>query len=175
MSVQSEINRISTNIENSFDEIAKYGVSVQSTDTSDQLATRIAEISDRIPQSDWNQEDTTAKDYIKNKPTLMSAEEIESMVDGFVKAEDSLIEAGDAEETLYTTALRKTEQILTNEEKEQVRLNIGAIAMSDIQGQLESTGYATETWVNNEIDQLSNSIMSKLDELNELANSIIND
>lgn len=44
MSVQSEINRISQNVSDSLDAVASYGVKVQSTDTSNELPARIAEI-----------------------------------------------------------------------------------------------------------------------------------
>ena len=44
MSVQSQINRIKQNINNALTIVSAYGVQVQDTDTSNELASRIAEI-----------------------------------------------------------------------------------------------------------------------------------
>lgn len=46
MSVQSQINRIKQNINNALTVISTYGVQIQDTDTSNELASRIAEIAD---------------------------------------------------------------------------------------------------------------------------------
>lgn len=46
MSVQTEINRIKQNINNALDSVASYGVQIKATDTSNELATRIAQIAD---------------------------------------------------------------------------------------------------------------------------------
>lgn len=51
MSVQSEINRIQTNVTNSLNAVAAKGVSVQSTDTSDQLPQLISEIPTDSPDN----------------------------------------------------------------------------------------------------------------------------
>lgn len=44
MSVQSQINRIKQNINNALIIVSTYGVTIQDTDTSNELASRIAEI-----------------------------------------------------------------------------------------------------------------------------------
>lgn len=44
MSVQSQVNRIKQNINNALTVISTYGVTIQDTDTSNELASRIAEI-----------------------------------------------------------------------------------------------------------------------------------
>lgn len=44
MSVQSQVNRIKQNINNALTTVSTYGVQIKDTDTSDELASRIAEI-----------------------------------------------------------------------------------------------------------------------------------
>lgn len=44
MSVQSQINRIKQNINNALTVVSNYGVQIKDTDTSNELASRIAEI-----------------------------------------------------------------------------------------------------------------------------------
>lgn len=80
MSVQSEINRIKQNISDSLEAIAAYGVSVQSTDNSNTLASLIAKITETLTE--------------------------------FVKY---------------------TEQTLTEEQKLQARINIGAGTVNNIE------------------------------------------
>lgn len=48
MSIQTEINRIKQNINNALDSVASYGVQIESTDTSNELATRIAQIANAL-------------------------------------------------------------------------------------------------------------------------------
>lgn len=48
MSIASEINRIQNNVDDSFEAVASYGVTINNSDNSDQLATRIYEIGDAM-------------------------------------------------------------------------------------------------------------------------------
>lgn len=59
-----------------FNEIVAFLNSIQNTDTlSGLLQDIISQIPDAQIQSDWNQTNTSAKDYIKNKPTIPSLTE----------------------------------------------------------------------------------------------------
>lgn len=51
----------------------------------------------------------------------------------------------DIEETLVTNAIRKTEQILTEDEKKQVRANIGAVSIQDYEKLVGNTVYLSES------------------------------
>ena len=67
MSVQSEINRIKGNVTAALAKIAEKGVTVPEGANSDNLAALVEAIEGGV-QSDWNQNDDTQPDYVKNRP-----------------------------------------------------------------------------------------------------------
>lgn len=71
-------------------------------------------------QVDWNQTDSTQKDYIKNKPTLPTKTSQLTNDSGFLISSD--IEAN---------YVKTTAQSLTTDQKAQVRTNIGAVSPTD--------------------------------------------
>lgn len=54
----------------------------QSDDTADDYIKNKPTIPDAQIQSDWNQSDSTAKDFIKNKPTIPAAVTVDQVYDG---------------------------------------------------------------------------------------------
>ena len=62
--IQEEINRINTNIDNAFNAVAAYGVEVASTDNSNNLAARISEI--LVPVAKGGTGATTAAQALLN-------------------------------------------------------------------------------------------------------------
>lgn len=71
-------------------------------------------------QADWNQTDSTQKDYIKNKPTIPTKTSQLANDSGFLISSD--IEAN---------YVKTTAQSLTTAQKAQVRTNIGAVSPTD--------------------------------------------
>lgn len=71
-------------------------------------------------QTDWNQTDSTQKDYIKNKPTIPTRTSQLTNDSGFLISSD--IEAN---------YVKTTAQSLTTAQKAQVRTNIGAMSPTD--------------------------------------------
>lgn len=71
-------------------------------------------------QADWNQTDSTQKDYIKNKPTIPTKTSQLTNDSGFLISSD--IEAN---------YVKTTAQPLTTAQKAQVRTNIGAVSPTD--------------------------------------------
>lgn len=79
MSIQSEITRISGNVQASLAAVEEKGVTVPEGSGSDELAGLIAEIQEAV-QPDWNQNDSTQPDYIKNRPFYEYTDETETKV-----------------------------------------------------------------------------------------------
>lgn len=71
-------------------------------------------------QTDWNQTDSTQKDYIKNKPTIPTKTSQLTNNSGFLISSD--IEAN---------YVKTTAQSLTTAQKDRVRTNIGAVSPTD--------------------------------------------
>lgn len=65
--------------------------------TAAEIDERLAKVDD-IKQSDWNQNDETASDYVKNKPEIIADEEIIEML----AQEDMLPVVADADGSLLS-------------------------------------------------------------------------
>lgn len=71
-------------------------------------------------QTDWNQTDSTQKDYIKNKPTIPTKTSQLTNDSGFLISSD-----------IEPNYVKTTAQSLTTAQKAQVRTNIGAVSPTD--------------------------------------------
>lgn len=74
MSVQSEIDRINGNVASTYTALSEMGAIMPETQNSDNLPETVRTVptgggsGGKTVQSDWNQTDETAADFIKNKP-----------------------------------------------------------------------------------------------------------
>lgn len=71
MSVQSEIDRISENVASTYTALSEMGATMPAQQNSDNLPGAVRTVpqgSGKSVQTDWNQMDETAPDYLKNKP-----------------------------------------------------------------------------------------------------------
>ena len=103
MSVQSEIDRINGNVANTYSVLSEMGATMPEQQNSDNLAqtARTVPVGGGV-QSDWNQTDESAADFIKNKPfgefggdTL----EWDGNTDGLLNVMDLLHKVSDATPT----------------------------------------------------------------------------
>lgn len=70
MSVQSEIDRITENVANTYSALSEMGATMPEQQNSNNMASTVLTVprGGGSVQSDWNQTDETAADFIKNKP-----------------------------------------------------------------------------------------------------------
>jgi hypothetical protein len=71
MSIQSEINRVKQNVTDTYSALSEMGATMPEEQNSDNLAATARTVpagGGSSVQSDWNQTDETAADFIKNKP-----------------------------------------------------------------------------------------------------------
>lgn len=71
MSVQSEIDRINGNVANTYSALSEMGATMPEQQNSDNMAATVLTVpkgGSKTVQSDWNQTDESAADFIKNKP-----------------------------------------------------------------------------------------------------------
>lgn len=111
MSVQSEIDRINGNVASTYTALSEMGATMPETQNSDNLPGTVRTVptgGGTSVQTDWNQTDETAPDFLKNKPfgemqgdTLtwefdIGGLDFENLPGGFmVKVSDSIVNMGD--------------------------------------------------------------------------------
>lgn len=111
MSVQSEIDRINGNVASTYTALSEMGATMPAQQNSDNLPGTVLTVPQgggKTVQTDWNQTDETAPDFLKNKPfgefagdTVtweLSADQIteDTLVGGFfVKVSDAIVTAAD--------------------------------------------------------------------------------
>ena len=149
------------------------------------------------PRPDWKQTDSNKADYIKNKPIILTEEDVMELISEN-SADNSAItqiqsdwNQTDESEADYiknkpkiNDVLRYTAQDLTEEQKAQVRLNIGA-GESGFSGSYNDltdkpdipsvNGLATENYVDEKVAGLVDAAPDLLNTLNELAGALGND
>ena len=72
MSIQSEIDRINDNVASTYTALSEMGATMPETQNSDNLPGTVRTVptggGSKTVQTDWNQTDETAPDFLKNKP-----------------------------------------------------------------------------------------------------------
>ena len=74
MSIQSEIDRINGNVASTYTALSEMGATMPETQNSDNLPGTVRTVptgGGSSVQSDWNQNDSSAADFIKNKPLVV--------------------------------------------------------------------------------------------------------
>ena len=149
------------------------------------------------PHPDWEQTDSTKADYIKNKPTILTEEDVAELIAENGGGSEAINQIqSDWNQTNESAVdyiknkpdirdvLRCTAQDLTEEQKTQVRLNIGA-GDSGFSGSYNDltdkpdipsvNGLATEGYVDEKVAKLVDAAPDLLNTLNELAGALGND
>ena len=121
MSVQSQIDRINENVANTYSALNEMGATMPEQQNSNNMAATVLTVprGGTSVQSDWNQTDETAADFIKNKPfgemetgldTLVwnasnFSENTPIVLDAFFLASDKVFNVNDLADEGYTMTL----------------------------------------------------------------------